>query len=86
MSYSKKIIRYGALLIVALSAASCASTGPYYPGQRALNERYGDGPATVEGRVTPNYSRWGMTSGEREAEKKAIAQDQPFAAVKPSRY
>lgn len=78
------ILKAGIAALVALSSASCSSTAFYSNGD--VGNRYGEPAPRVERRVGGPYSHWTMNSYEREAEKKAIAQDQPFATVRPSRY
>ncbi len=83
MKFSHLTARVCALAIVSAAVAGCSSTGNYFnPGQRGLDQRYG----TESSAPAPRYGHWTMNTYEREAEKKAIAQDQPFATVVPSRY
>jgi hypothetical protein len=65
--------------------ASCSSTGQYLDG--GTNKRYGGTGAVAERAYVPAYNRgWHLNSSEREAEKKAIAQDMPFSTVRPRAF
>jgi len=78
-----KSFRLPAVAVLCGALTSCASTGPFL--DQGLGKRYGAPPATVEGRAyVPAYNGWSMNYSERQAEKKAIAQDMPFSTVRPS--
>jgi hypothetical protein len=65
--------------------ASCSANGPSFDG--GLGKRYGGTGAVVEGPAyVPAYRGWRMNYSERQAEKKAIAQDMPFSTVRPSAF
>jgi predicted small lipoprotein YifL len=83
MKFSHALMRVCAAAAIVSAVAACSSTGPYYdPGQRALDQRYGATSAAP----APRYSHWSTNMHEREAERKAIEQDQPFSTVVPTRY
>jgi hypothetical protein len=86
MKISTSVARVAGLAAIAFSVAACASTGPYFaPGKRDIDQRYGNAQPVQE-RAAPRYGRWSMNGYEREAEKKAIEQDQPFSTIQPSHF
>lgn len=80
-----KTLRFTALILLCGLVTSCSSASPYSDG--GLSKRYHGVDAGVEGRAyVPAYNGWRMNYGEREAERKAIAQDMPFSTVRPSAF
>lgn len=78
-----RTFRLSSLALLCGVMASCSSAGQYLDG--GLGKRYGGPGAVSEGRAyVPAYNGWRMNYSEREAEKKAIAQDMPFSTVRPS--
>jgi hypothetical protein len=81
MTFSS-FVRVAAVFAVCASAASCTSSFPSLNG--GLDQRYAAANGHPERAYVPAYRGWTMNYGERQAEKKAISQDMPFAAVRPS--
>ena len=81
------ISKFAAFAALSLSVASCSSGSLLSgPDSASLAQRYGETVPVNEGRVyAPATSTWHVGFDERRAETKAIAQDMPFATVKPSR-
>lgn len=81
MKYASAV-RVATALLVCATASSCASSFPSLNG--GLDQRYGVANGHPERAYVPAYRGWTMNYGERQAEKKAIAQDMPFAPVRPT--
>jgi hypothetical protein len=79
-----KTFRLSALALLCGVMASCSSTGQYLDG--GIGKRHGDPGAVAERAYVPAYNGWHMNSSERQAEKKAIAQDMPFSTVRPRAF
>ena len=74
------LFRLTAFALLCVAMASCSSTGQYQDG--GLNKRYGK--PVAERAYVPSSNGWHMNYSERDAERKAIAQDMPFSTVRPS--
>lgn len=61
-------------MTTACSLGSVDRYGRYEPNHPSVSQSKG---------YVPAYRGWTTNAGEREAERKAIAQDMPFATVKP---
>lgn len=89
MKFLRKFLAFPLVLATPAFVSSCVSTpGSFLSEGDSLTDRYE--ASSVRGRdrlVSPVYqtsaSGWRISGADREAEKKAIAQDQPFAVLHP---